>query len=133
MTDAPMYRVSEAARFLGVSTDTVRRWIAAKTLTHHSDSSGRTVVDGVELARHARKITVLPEDPRHMSTSVANRFYGIVTDVRRGDVMSMVEIQAGPHRIFSLVGTDEIDRMQLTPGNAVIASALSQAIALERI
>jgi len=128
-----MYRVSEAARFLGVSTDTVRRWIAAKTLTHHSDSSGRTVVDGVELARHARKITVLPEDPRHMSTSVANRFYGIVTDVRRGDVMSMVEIQAGPHRIFSLVGTDEIDRMQLTPGNAVIASALSQAIALERI
>ncbi|PMD04855.1 TOBE domain-containing protein [Brevibacterium paucivorans] len=133
MTDTPMYRVSEAARFLGVSTDTVRRWIAAKTLTHHSDSSGRTVVDGVELARHARKITVLPEDPRHMSTSVANRFYGIVTDVRRGDVMSMVEIQAGPHRIFSLVGTDEIDRMQLTPGNAVIASALSQAIALERI
>jgi len=128
-----MYRVSEAARFLGVSTDTVRRWIAAKTLTHHSDSSGRTVVDGVELARHARKITVLPEDPRHMSTSVANRFYGIVTDVRRGDVMSMVEMQAGPHRIFSLVGTDEIDRMQLTPGNAVIASALSQAIALERI
>lgn len=133
MTDTPMYRVSEAARFLGVSTDTVRRWIAAKTLTHHSDSSGRTVVDGVELARHARKITVLPEDPRHMSTSVANRFYGIVTDVRRGDVMSMVEMQAGPHRIFSLVGTDEIDRMQLTPGNAVIASALSQAIALERI
>ena len=133
MTDTPMYRVSEAARFLGVSTDTVRRWIAAKTLTHHSDSSGRTVVDGVELARHARKITVLPEDPRHMSTSVANRFYGIVTDVRRGDVMSMVEIPAGPHRIFSLVGTDEIDRMQLTPGNAVIASALSQAIALERI
>ncbi len=133
MTDTPMYRVSEAARFLGVSTDTVRRWIAAETLTHHTDASGRTVVDGVELARHARKITVLPEDPRHMSTSVANRFYGIVTDVRRGDVMSMVEIQAGPHRIFSLVGTDEIDRMQLTPGNAVIASALSQAIALERI
>lgn len=133
MTDTPMYRVSEAARFLDVSTDTVRRWIAAGTLTHHSDSSGRTVVDGVELARHARKITVLPEDPRHMSTSVANRFYGIVTDVRRGDVMSLVEMQAGPHRIFSLVGTDEIDRMQLTPGNAVIASALSQAIALERI
>ena len=133
MTDTPMYRVSEAARFLGVSTDTVRRWIAAKTLTHHSDSSGRTVVDGVELARHARKITVLPEDPRHMSTSVANRFYGIVTDVRRGDVMSMVEIQAGPHRIFSLVGTDEIERMRLIPGSAVIASALAQAIALERI
>lgn len=133
MTDTPMYRVSEAARFLDVSTDTVRRWIAAGTLTHRTDSSGRTVVDGVELARHARKITALPEDPRHVSTSVSNRFYGIVTDVKRGDVMSMVEIQAGPHRIFSLVGTDEIDRMQLTPGNAVIASALAQVIALERI
>ena len=56
-------RVAEAARLLGVSDDTVRRWTDNGSLTPLRDGSGRLAVDGLELARHARKLAQLPDDP----------------------------------------------------------------------
>jgi excisionase family DNA binding protein len=50
----PQFRLSEAARLLGVSDDTVRRWVDAGQLTAAADAAGRKVVDGAELAAFAR-------------------------------------------------------------------------------
>lgn len=133
MTDTPLYRVSQAARFLGVSTDTVRRWITSGILTEHTDSAGRTVVAGTELAHHANSTAALPPDPRQSATTATNRFVGLITRIQRGDVISIVEVQAGAHRIHSTVPTDSLDNLHLTPGVAVIASALPTAFAVERL
>ena len=53
-------RIKDAAVFLGVSDDTVRRWIENEVLSSSRDESGRTVVDGLQLAHLARKNAVLP-------------------------------------------------------------------------
>ena len=61
MTD---YRISEAAELLGVSDDTVRRWVESGALEARTDHAGRSVVGGVELAALAVERARTPEDPR---------------------------------------------------------------------
>ena len=65
-------RVAEAARFLGVSDDTVRRWMDNGSLTPVKDDGGRLAVDGLELARHAQKLAQLPDDPHRTGSSARN-------------------------------------------------------------
>jgi excisionase family DNA binding protein len=92
-------RIAEAARFLGVSDDTVRRWIDQGALHSTRSATGQTVVDGLELARLLKERAVRPEDPAHVASSARNRFVGLVTEVVSDTVMSQVELQCGPHRV----------------------------------
>ena len=73
--------VAQAASFLDVSDDTVRRWIEQGTLTGHKDSAGYAVVDGAELAAYARDNAVSPQDPAGVNSSARNRLVGLVTKV----------------------------------------------------
>ena len=94
----PTYRIVEAASLLGVSDDTVRRWIDGGRLPARRDRSGPAVVDGADLARVATQLREAPE-PGTTPSSARNRLTGIVTRVLRDTVMAQVEIQAGPFRL----------------------------------
>ena len=127
--DAGPYRLSEAADVLGVSDDTLRRWVDAGRLPSTRDADGRRVVAGEDLARFAVADAGTPAGPQ--STSARNSFAGIVTRVVRGDVMSQVELQAGPHRVVSLLSTEAVDALGLVPGAPATASVKATNVVVE--
>jgi molybdopterin-binding protein len=124
-------RIREASQFLGVSDDTVRRWIESGALESEKDASGRTVVDGLSLARLARENAVLPADPSEIGRSARNRFVGIVTDIVMDTVMAQVEIQAGPHRVVSLMSSEAVRELGLELGSVAIAIVKATNVIVE--
>jgi len=127
----PQIRIKDAAAFLGVSDDTVRRWIDNGTLPSSKDSSSRTVVDGLALARLARKNAVLPDDPSGIGRSARNRFVGLVTDIVMDTVMAQVEIQCGPHRVVSLMSSEAVRELGLELGSVAIAVVKATTVIVE--
>lgn len=124
-------RIRDAALFLGVSDDTLRRWIDAGQLPADLDDSGRKVVEGVDLARLAKEHAAAPGDPSGMSSSARNRFVGLVTKVTSDVVMSQVEIQCGPHRVVSLMSTEAVNDLGLVPGSIAVAVIKSTNVVVE--
>jgi molybdopterin-binding protein len=127
------YRIAEAAELLGVSDDTVRRWIEQDRLVTVR-AGGRTVVDGSALAGLAESLADAPdrEELRATSVSARNRLPGIVVAVRKDAVMAQVEMICGPHRIVSLLSADAVDELGLARGERAIASIKSTNVVLER-
>ena len=123
------YRLASAAQLLGVSDDTVRRWAESGRLATFLDDDGRRVIAGPVLAAFAVALAGDPEGPH--STSARNSFPGIVTRVLRGDVVSQVEVQAGPHRLVSLLSTESVDDLGLEPGVPARASVKSTHVVVE--
>ncbi|RKS80439.1 molybdopterin-binding protein [Motilibacter peucedani] len=127
-------RISEATRLLGVSDDTLRRWVEAGRLEARTDEVGRLVVEGAELARVARERaerTELLEAGPIVSESARNRFTGIVTRVTKDLVMAQVEIQAGPFRVVSLMSSEAATELGLEPGVLAVASVKSTNVVVE--
>lgn len=129
--DVAVFRMAEAARLLGVSDDTLRRWADADRLVTRSDSAGRRVVDGADLARLAGEIAATPTAGPIVAESARNRFVGLVTRVVRDTVMAQVEMQAGPHRVVSLMSREAADDLALTPGVLAVASVKSTQVVIE--
>src|SRR6476619_3966328 len=128
------FRVREAADLLGVSDDTVRRWIDAGRLASTTDAGGRNVVAGAELAAFAQTLAATGDQPALglvRSESARNRFVGLVTRVVRDTVMAQVEIQAGPHRVVSLMSREAADELQLEPGVLAIAAVKATNVVVE--
>ena len=128
----PQLRIGEAAALLGVSDDTVRRWAEQGRLALHRGGNGRSAVDGAELAALARELAEDVQVPAG-SRSARNSLRGIVTRVVRDTVMAQVELQAGPHRIVSLMSREAADELGLEPGVVAYASikATNVVIGLE--
>lgn len=124
-------RIADAARFLAVSDDTVRRWTDNGTLNRSKDEAGRSVVDGLELANLARKQAVLPEDPSGAGSSARNRFVGLVTNVIADRVMAQVELQCGPYRIVSLMSSEAVRELGLEPGSVATAVVKATTVIVE--
>ncbi|GIH77122.1 TOBE domain-containing protein [Planobispora longispora] len=124
------FRISEAAALLGVSADTVRRWVDAGRLTAERDEHGHRRVDGADLAAFARSQTGTPENGAGRS-SARNRFRGIVTEVIRDAVMAQVEIAAGPFRVVSLMSRQAADELGLEPGVVAVAVVKSTNVVVE--
>ena len=128
----PQFRIAEAARLLGVSDDTVRRWVDAGTLPVQTDASNRKVVDGAALAEFARRNANAAPDPSGVGRSARNRFVGLVTEVITDKVMAQVEMQCGPHRIVSLISTEAATELCLEPGVLAVAVVKSTNVVVER-
>ena len=124
-------RIKEAATYLGVSDDTVRRWIDQGTLPSGKDDSGRATVDGLALARLAREQAVLPDDPSAVGRSARNRFVGLVTDIVMDKVMAQVELQCGPHRVVSLMSSEAVRELGLELGSVAIAVVKATTVIVE--
>ncbi|WP_433472386.1 TOBE domain-containing protein [Spirillospora sp. CA-142024] len=125
------YRINEVAAVLGVSPDTVRRWVDAERLPARRDQTGRRLVEGADLAAFARDR--LGNGQGQSSTSSArNRLRGIVTDVVRDGVMAQVEITTGPYRVVSLMSREAADQLDLRVGVLAEAVIKSTNVVVER-
>lgn len=125
----PHYRISDAAELLGVSDDTMRRWVDAGRVTASNDASGRRVVDGVDLANLAQDIAGDADHPGH--TSARNQFRGLVTKVISDTVMSQVELQCGPFRVVALISTEAVRELGLAPGVATTARVKATNVVID--
>ncbi|AMM20137.1 MerR family transcriptional regulator [Frondihabitans sp. PAMC 28766] len=127
----PQISVPDAARYLGVSDDTVRRWIDNGVIGSEKNTSGRTVVDGLELAQLAKKNAVVPDDPTGIGSSARNRFVGLVTGITADTVMAQVEIQCGPFRVVSLMSSEAVRDLGLELGSVAIAVVKATMVIVE--
>ncbi|MFC4949245.1 TOBE domain-containing protein [Pseudonocardia sp. GCM10023141] len=125
------FRISEVAGLLGVSGDTVRRWVEAERLPVARDESNRRVVDGAALAVFAREHARAAPDPSAVQRSARNRLVGLVTSVVSDRVMAQVEIQCGPHRVVSLMSSEAVLELGLEPGVLAVAVIKSTNVVIE--
>lgn len=117
--------------FLGVSDDTVRRWIDGGSLPAFKDGAGRKVIAGGVLAQFARDHAAAPPDPLAVGSSARNRFTGLVTKVTKDRVMSEVEMQCGPFTVVSLMSTGSVDQLGLEPGTIAVAVVKATTVIVE--
>jgi molybdopterin-binding protein len=125
----PNLRISEAANLLGVSDDTVRRWIDLGRLPVVMDG-GRKAVEGRALAAFVQT-NAASEHGITTAASARNRLRGIVTRVLKDGVMAQVEMQAGQFRIVSLMSREAADELGLEVGCVAVASIKSTHVVIE--
>lgn len=125
------YRIGQAAQVLGISVDTARRWADTGRLPTTRTGGGQRVVDGEALAALATALAPPREPEPGGGRSARNRLAGIVTNVVRDAVMAQVELQAGPHRIVSLLSREAADELGLEPGVLAVASVKATNVVIE--
>ena len=128
---AASYRIAEAAELLGVSDDTVRRWIDGGRLPASREGGGPAHIRGADLARVAAQLREAPEPGATRHSSARNRLTGIVTRVVRDRVMAQVEIQAGPFRVVSLMSREAADELGLDVGVRAVATVKATQVSVD--
>jgi molybdopterin-binding protein len=119
-------RIGAAAASLGVSVDTLRRWEKDGRIRFERVGNQR-VISSEEIER------LLRDRPARARTSSArNRLEGSVVAIKRGRVMSQIELACGPFRVVSLLSTDSLDDLALKPGDAAIAVVKATTVIVER-
>lgn len=127
----PEYRISRAARLMGVSPDTMRRWAEAGRVRTATDAAGHRTVNGADLARLAIELAGAPDRDRARGQSARNHLAGIVTRVVKDEVAALVEVQAGPYRLVSLITRDAVEDLGLEPGMMVNAVVKATNVGIE--
>ena len=118
--DVTTLRIGLVAKLLAVSTDTIRTWIDEGRIRSDRTNGGHRIIKGTDLVEF---LTEAEKDPSIVShLSARTRFLGLVTKVKKDNVMAQVEIQAGGQRIVSLISSEAAEAMRLEPG--VIAAAV---------
>jgi len=121
--------LGEAAKALGVSIDTLRRWDRTGQIKTSRDERNRRLVPADEVRR------LLPHPPRHEtgdSLSARNRFPGIVRSIEVDGVMGLIEIEAGPFRVTAAVTRDAIEELGLIEGDRATATIKATSVMVER-
>jgi molybdopterin-binding protein len=121
--------LGDAAKAIGVSADTLRRWERAGKLRTERDSANRRRVPREEVVR----LTGRPA--RHHAgdqLSARNRFPGVVRSVEIEGVMALVEIEAGPHLVTAAVTRDAVEELGLAPGVPATAAVKATSVMVER-
>ena len=126
----PYFKPSQAADLLGVSVDTVRRWADEGRLQTTKSDGGHRLVDGKDLARflveHAKTY-----EPDGIVQSARNRFVGLVTRIERDKLTAIVEVQAGPHRVVSLITREGADDLGVEVGDLAVAVVKATNVIIE--
>jgi len=121
--------LGEAAKAVGVSADTLRRWDRAGKVRSVRDGANRRRIPRREIERLSGR----PE--RHRAgdqLSARNRFPGVITSVEVDGVMALVEIEAGPHRVTAAVTRDSVEELGLAPGVPATAAVKATSVMVER-
>ena len=125
------YRPGQAAALLGVSVDTVRRWADSGRLQTRRTNGGQRLIDGASLAGLLVDQAPEQDDEVIVARSARNRFPGIITSVVADEIVAKVEMQAGPHRIVSLMTAQAAKELGLEPGVLAVAAVKSTNVVIE--
>jgi molybdopterin-binding protein len=121
--------IGEAAKAIGVSADTLRRWDRAGKIRTHRDERNRRLVPESEV----RRLTGAPQRHRtNTSGSARNRFTGTVRSVEVGGVMALVEMEAGPFLVTAAITRDSVQELGLAPGVEATAVVKATSVMIER-
>ena len=123
------YRIARAAQLLGVSDDTVRRWVDQGLLPVTDAVPAEIPGDAIA----ARAVAVAEEATiaGDALSSARNRFIGIVTRVQIEGLMAQIDIQAGPHRVVSLMSAEAARDLRLEIGSLATASVKATQVVIE--
>lgn len=124
-------RVGEAAEVLGISVDTLRRWAASGAVKVRRSAGGQRLVPLAEVRRLQASRKRDGHERPIVAQSARNRFAGIVTRVEKDRVAAVVEVQAGPHRLVSLMTAEAAQELGLRPGVAVVCAVKSTNVVVE--
>ncbi|MEX1334507.1 MAG: helix-turn-helix transcriptional regulator [Candidatus Limnocylindrales bacterium] len=124
-------RLGEAASQLGVSPDTLRRWAEAGRVEVELTPGGQRTVSQADVTRLAAERRREGADRPIVAQSARNRFPGLVTRVERDGVAAVVEVQAGPHRLLSLITREASDELGLEPGDEVVCTVKATDVMVE--
>ena len=124
-------RMGEAAKQLGISPDTLRRWAEAGRISVELTDGGQRTVSQAEVSRLAAERRRSGTDRPIIAQSARNRFAGSVTSVERDGVAAVVEVQAGPHRLVSLMTREAADELALEPGAEVVCVVKATDVIVE--
>jgi molybdopterin-binding protein len=119
------YAIGEAARILGVSIDTVRRWDRQGRIKTRRDQSNRRVVSAAEIER-------LRGTEAGGALSARNRFAGVVREVKVEGLLAQVEIEAGPFRVVAVITREAAEQLELAPGVSATALVKATSVLVER-
>src|SRR5256885_3071130 len=125
------YKIGEVAELLGVSVDSVRRLTDSGRLATVRTAGGQRVVDARQLARYMAAVPAELKPETTVGRSARNHFPGIVTRVVKDRVMAQVEIQAGSHRLVSLISREAADELGLAPGVRAVAVVKATNVIVE--
>jgi molybdopterin-binding protein len=128
-TDAT-FRVGEAAELLGVSVDTLRRWTASGRLRVRRSAGGQRLVSIADIRRLQAERRQTGKRPI-VAQSARNRFEGVVTRVEKDRVAAVVEVQAGPHRLVSLMTAEAAEELAFRPGMVVVCVVKATNVVVE--
>jgi molybdopterin-binding protein len=123
------YRIGEAAKLLGVRVETLRRWEREGKLRTGRSAGGQREVPAEEVARLLAERRASSSAPSR--TSRRNAFPGVITKVTKDKVSALVEIQAGPHRVVSLITREAADELDLRPGMEAVATVKATSVMVE--
>jgi molybdopterin-binding protein len=119
------YSVSEAAKTLGISVDTLRRWDRQGRIRAERDKNNRRVVPASEIER-------LRGEPGSAHLSARNRFNAIVTDVKVEGLMAQVEmVVSDPVRLVAVVTRDAVEDLGLKAGMPATAIVKSTSVMVQ--
>jgi molybdopterin-binding protein len=118
------YSAGEAARRLGISLDTLRRWDREGRIRTNRDKANRRLVPASEIDR-------LRGRESH-DLSARNRFSGTVREVKIDGLLAQVELEAGPFRIVSVITSEAAEELGLVAGSSATAVVKATSIMVER-
>jgi molybdopterin-binding protein len=129
--DSTWLRIGAAAKQLGVSPDTLRRWAEAGRLEVELTAGGQRRVRQRDVTRLAAERRRSGSERPIIAQSARNRFAGSVTRVERDGVAAVVEVQAGPHRLVSLMTSEAAEELGLEPGDEVVCVVKATDVMVE--
>ena len=124
-------RIGQAAELLGVSVETIRRWEVDGRLATTRSIGGQRLVQIADVSRllaERRKVVV---DQPIVAQSARNRFAGVVTSIRRDEIVAQVEVIAGPHRLVSLMTAEAVDELNLKVGDRAVCVVKATQVIVE--
>ena len=117
---------AEAARALGISLDTLRRWDRAGRIRVERDSANRRVVPASEIERLKG-----PEASEQLSAR--NRFRGVVRSVTVEGLLAQVEIDVTePARVVAIITRESAEGLDLKPGMSAAGVVKATSVMVER-
>jgi molybdopterin-binding protein len=124
-------RVGQAAEMLGVSVETLRRWEAEGRLRVDRSEGNQRLVPLAEVTRLLAERRLAATDRPIVAQSARNRFVGIVMRIEQDRVAAVVEVQAGPHRLVSLMTAEAVDDMALKVGDEAVCVVKATNVIVE--